>query len=85
MLSCKDITEQANSYLEKELSFSKRLSVRVHLFMCVHCRRYIEQLHITIQTLGRMKKEEPVDPEYSNHLVECFKKEKPINQQHDSD
>ena len=82
MLSCKDITEHANSYLEKELSFTKRLSMRVHLFMCVNCRRYIEQLQTTILTLGRMKKEEPMDASYRNQLIECFKKERQGDQQH---
>ncbi|KPJ87403.1 MAG: hypothetical protein AMJ53_18200 [Gammaproteobacteria bacterium SG8_11] len=75
MLSCKDITEQANSYLEKELPFTKRLGVRLHLFMCLHCRHYIEQLQTTIQTLSRMKKDEPVDDAYHKHLVDCFKKD----------
>lgn len=75
MLSCKDLTEQANSYLDKELPFTKRLSVRFHLFICVHCRRYIAQLQTTIQTLGQMRKSEPVDDTYSKHMVERFKKE----------
>jgi hypothetical protein len=76
MLSCKDVTEHANAYLEKELSITKRLSMRMHLFMCVNCRRYMDQLHVTIQTLGRMKKQEPVDDAYSKHLLECFKNER---------
>jgi hypothetical protein len=76
MFSCKDITEHASEYLEKELTFSKRLNMRLHLFMCLNCRRYVKQLQITVQTLGRMrKKEEPVGEAYNQHLMECFKKE----------
>ena len=37
MLSCKDITENANSYLDKELPFFTRMKVNLHLMMCVHC------------------------------------------------
>ncbi len=85
MLSCKDITEHANAYLDKELPISKRLSMRMHLFICVNCRRYMNQLHITIQTLGRMKKQESVDAALSKHLIECFKHETQCNQKRDTD
>jgi hypothetical protein len=83
MLSCKDITENANAYLEKDLPLSKRLSVRMHLFMCVHCRRYVDQLRITIQTLGLMKEEHPLDEEYTQQLLERFKQEIQCDQKHD--
>jgi len=59
MLSCKDITENANKYLEKDLPFFVRLKVKMHLKMCIHCQRYVEQLQTTIQLLGKMK--QPVD------------------------
>jgi hypothetical protein len=85
MLSCKDVTEHANAYLEKALPITKRLSMRMHLFICLNCRRYMDQLHITIQTLGRMKKQEPVDDAYSKHLVECFKTEKQSSQKRNVD
>jgi hypothetical protein len=83
MLSCKDITDHANAYLEKDLPFSKRLSVRLHLFVCVNCRRYMQQLRITIQTLGLMKEEPPPDEDFTHRLIEQFKKE--IQGQHKGD
>jgi len=75
MLSCKDVTEEANAYIDKELPFMKRLSVRMHLFICVNCRRYMNQLNLTIQTLGRMGKPESISEERSRQLMECFRKE----------
>jgi predicted anti-sigma-YlaC factor YlaD len=77
MMSCKDITEHASAYLDKEVPFTTRLNMRLHLFMCLHCRRYMDQLQTTIKTLGRMNTdiEKPVDTEIDQHLVECFKKE----------
>lgn len=83
MLSCKDITEHANAYLEKDLSFSKRLSVGLHLFICVNCRRYVQQLRITIQTLGLMKEEAHPDEDFTKQLTEQFKQE--IQSQHKGD
>lgn len=75
MLSCKDVTDQANAYIDDELPFIQRLRVRLHLFICMNCRLYMKQMHLTIKTLGRLKKPEPVSEERCHHLVECLKKE----------
>ena len=75
MLSCKDITEHASAYLDKEISITTRFSMRLHLYMCMHCRRYMDQLQITIQTLGRMNTGKPVDKETEDNLVARFKQE----------
>jgi len=73
MLSCKDITEQANEYLECELSFVKRLKFRMHLFMCNHCKRYVEQLNTTIECLKRYKTDGEVDQQTTQHIVDRLK------------
>ena len=56
MFSCKDVTEKANQYIDQELPLGARLKVQLHLFVCVNCRQYIKQLHMTINALGRMRK-----------------------------
>jgi len=73
MLSCKDITENANQYLEKDLPFFVRLKVKVHLKMCIHCQRYVEQLQTTIQLLGKMKKSVNTDDVVVNNIVDLIK------------
>lgn len=75
MLSCKDITENASAYLDKEMPLSARMSMRLHLFMCHHCRRYMDQLQMTVNTLKMMKKDDPVDEQANNDLIELFKQE----------
>lgn len=75
MLSCKDITEKASAYLDKEMPLGARMSMRMHLFMCNHCRRYMDQLQITINTLKFIKKDEPVSKESNDILTDLFKKE----------
>ena len=47
MLTCKELAEQASLYLDKDLGFGEQLSVRVHLLMCRHCRRFIHQLRLS--------------------------------------
>jgi hypothetical protein len=41
MLSCREVTERASDYLDRALPLRQRLAVRLHLFMCQHCRRYL--------------------------------------------
>ena len=48
MLSCKELTEQAGDYLDKQLPLSKKLQLKMHLLLCHHCRRYLKQLRTTI-------------------------------------
>jgi len=67
MLSCKDITENANAYLDKELPFFTRMKVKLHLSMCIHCRRYVDQLNTTIRALGNLNK---ADETVSEHVVD---------------
>lgn len=48
MLKCKDVAYQASDYLDKSLPFWQRVNIRIHLFMCGHCRRFIKQLKSTV-------------------------------------
>lgn len=73
MLSCKDITENANKYLEKDLPFFVRLKVKMHLKMCIHCQRYVEQLQTTIQLLGKMKQPVNTDDTTIDDIVNIIK------------
>lgn len=77
MLSCKDITEKANEYLDKELSLGEKVKFRMHLFVCVNCRRYISQLRTTILTLGRMNNEtaNPIKDAEIENIVNLLKEE----------
>jgi hypothetical protein len=62
MPSCREVTEKASEYVEKEMSFWQRLGFRLHLFICVHCRHYVKQLRLTIGALGRMQQESTPSP-----------------------
>jgi len=53
MPSCKNITEHSSDYLDRNLPWWKRPGYWLHLAMCVHCRRYVEQLKLTITIIGK--------------------------------
>lgn len=59
MLSCRDVTENASDYLERELGWWPRLQFRMHLMVCQLCRRYVEQLKATIRLVRDLRIELP--------------------------
>lgn len=72
--SCKDITEHSSDYLDKNLTLWERTGFRMHLFMCVHCKQYVENLKLTIATLGTLGKHpedapREVDPQQVQNIV----------------
>ncbi len=58
MPSCREITEQASDYLDQNLSPWERAAFRMHLLMCVYCRRHVKHLGLTVSTLGKIAAEE---------------------------
>ena len=72
MLSCKELTELATDYLEKDLPWHERLRVQVHLSMCRHCRRYLDQMCKVIALLRRLPIE-PVPPNLLEKLLPQFR------------
>lgn len=63
MPSCQDITEHASEYLDRDLPRWKRMGIRMHLLMCIHCRRYVSQLKLTIDTIGKIPEATPPIPD----------------------
>lgn len=59
MLNCRDVTENASDYLERELRWWPRLRFRMHLMGCQFCSRYVEQLKATIRLLRNLHVEPP--------------------------
>jgi len=61
MLSCKDVSHLAHDLVDKKLPLGKRISVRIHLFICVRCRVYVDQVRKTVATLKRLGGSEQAD------------------------
>lgn len=59
MLTCRQVTEDADRYLEADLPWRRRLQVRLHLTMCRHCRRYVDQLARTVAMLRALPASPP--------------------------
>ncbi len=76
MLSCKHLVEQASDYIDDEMSMRKRVQVKLHLFMCVSCRRYLKQLKLTIAMLRR-KNQHHAPEAMCHHLLKEYQKTLP--------
>ncbi len=44
MLSCKEVARLASESQDRSLTLGERLSMRLHLFRCDMCSRYVNQL-----------------------------------------
>jgi glutaredoxin 3 len=52
MLSCKDLSLKASDYLDGDLPPRLRLEIRLHMFLCTSCRRYLRQLRLAVGALS---------------------------------
>ena len=51
MLKCRDVPARAEQLMAGDMTTGQRLSLRMHLLMCAHCRRYARQLKILVGAL----------------------------------
>jgi anti-sigma factor RsiW len=52
MMRCHDVADLASDYINGDLPWRKRLAVRLHLFMCEVCQRYVTQLRKVVELVG---------------------------------
>ena len=63
MLKCRDVPVEAEKLVDGQLSVGQRLSLRVHLLMCGHCRRYVRQLKLLLRLLPEAEAREQAQVE----------------------
>jgi anti-sigma factor RsiW len=56
-LACQEFVELVTEYLEDTLASAERARFEAHLDQCPYCRTYLEQMRLTIATLGRLTAE----------------------------
>lgn len=70
MLSCRQVTERSSALLDGELNARERLAVRMHLLMCVHCRRFQRHLQSLVAALGRHEPSDSVNQVFVDRLLD---------------
>lgn len=71
-LTCKELVEIVSDYLEGALSEGDRERFDAHLADCEGCRRYLDQMRVTIRVVGTLS-EEDLDPGARDQLLEVFR------------
>jgi anti-sigma factor RsiW len=66
-LKCHEVSELVTAYLEGALPVGTRFATRLHLRLCVHCRRYVAQFQETIRLLAGGPP--PPPPENENEII----------------
>jgi len=52
-LTCKELVEVLTDYLEDAMEPAERADIERHIAICHGCSNYVEQMHSTIDLLGR--------------------------------
>ncbi|KEI70303.1 zf-HC2 domain-containing protein [Endozoicomonas elysicola] len=63
MLKCRDIERMAGQLQDDELNWRQRFSMRMHLMMCHHCRRFVRQFAAIKKLAERSVSEQASDDE----------------------
>ena len=65
MLKCNQVSRIVSTDDYHELGFMKKVEFKLHLMMCSHCQRYVNQ----IKSLGQVSREKAQDLEASEEQL----------------
>jgi len=74
VLSCRDVTERVNAYIDGELGLWPRTKFRMHLLACKYCRGFVEQMQ-TVVNLTRGYGDNRADVEPGADLMASFRRQ----------
>ena len=76
MLSCRDLSHQADAFLDGELSFLRRLRIRMHLTMCKGCSVFMGQMRTTRSLVDAEAQISDVDETKIDSILAVFQTKK---------
>ena len=68
MLMCKDVHHLVASGDVAELGWMRKIELKLHLLMCQHCRRYVEQMAAMGRGFRALVRGRQAEPEQLNRL-----------------
>jgi hypothetical protein len=71
-MTCQQIVELVTDYLEGALSENEAELFEQHINYCDGCESYVQQMRITIETVGRTG-EDDVPPQMRDQLLVAFR------------
>jgi anti-sigma factor RsiW len=70
-MSCQELVELVTDYVEGSLSWRSRRRFEKHIRACQWCARYVEQMRVTIRTVGRLDADS-ISPQARDELLAAF-------------
>jgi len=70
MLTCNDASHLISEHQERPLDFWERWSLRMHLWMCLSCRRFERQLALMRQALRMLGQRAEADAQGDGNNVD---------------
>ena len=71
-LTCQELVELVTDYLEDALPTHDRSRFEDHISRCIGCTRYLEQMRLTISTVGHLR-EDDLAPAARDDLLATFR------------
>lgn len=71
-LRCRELVELVTDYLENALPGETRTRFEDHLATCKPCLIYVEQIRLTIRTVGRVS-EQHLSPAKKEEMLDVFR------------
>ena len=71
-MTCKEFVELVTEYFERTLSEEDAQRFEEHMDDCVWCARYLEQMRVTIETVGRIDSDS-LSPDARDSLLHAFR------------
>jgi anti-sigma factor RsiW len=71
-LACQDFVELVTEYVEETLPRGERRRFEKHLAACGGCSNYLQQMRVTVRSLGALPPDPP-DPDTRERLLAAFR------------
>jgi anti-sigma factor RsiW len=71
-MSCREFVELVTDYFEGALSPADTARFEEHISQCFWCARYLEQMRVTIETVGRID-EDSLSRDAKDELLNAFR------------
>jgi anti-sigma factor RsiW len=71
-MTCQQLVELVTQYFDGKLSWRQKRRFEKHIAACEWCTRYIEQMRVTIRTVGRLDAES-ITPAMRDELLGAFR------------
>jgi hypothetical protein len=71
-MSCEEFVELVTEYLERAMLADERARFEEHIASCPWCSRYLDQMEVTLRSVGRIEGES-LSPTARNALLHAFR------------